>query len=460
MKLRDTIRRSGRNLRSAKVRTLLTAFAIAIGSFTLTLTLAAGNGVRDYTSKLVRNNFDPAELLVGRDSEVANNGPPSDQPKEYDQTVSSVQFGGGDGGLQVKRVTQEDVTELEKLPYIEDVRESYQIDSRYITREGQKRYTVSAEAYNPAQRPETAAGTLPETGDIGEGDVLLPDAYLGSLGFENPEEAIGQKLQLNVQRPFSPQAAGQALAAAQSGNAPNAEQLTPESKTITLRIAAVTKRPATNFGVGLSPVLLSGADARELYRFTTEGIPDFQKYLFVYVRVKDGDNEGKIAAAQSDLQAKGYYAQSSKDLQQAITQFVNVLQIMVGVFGLITVVASVFGVVNTQYISVLERTREIGLIKALGMPRKGVSRLFMIEATWIGFLGGLLGVLAGLALGLAVNPWITSKLDLGVGNSLLIFQPLQLVLLILALMLVATIAGLLPARKAAKLDPIEALRTE
>jgi len=130
------------------------------------------------------------------------------------------------------------------------------------------------------------------------------------------------------------------------------------------------------------------------------------------------------------------------------------------VFGLITVVASVFGVVNTQYISVLERTREIGLTKALGMPSRGVSRLFMIEATWIGFLGGLLGVLAGLALGLAVNPWITSKLDLGAGNSLLIFQPLQLILLILALMLVATIAGLLPARKAAKLDPIEALRTE
>ena len=180
----------------------------------------------------------------------------------------------------------------------------------------------------------------------------------------------------------------------------------------------------------------------------------------MYARVKDGAQDAKLTAAKTDLESKGYYVQSSKDIQKTITQFVNILQYMVGVLGIITLIASVFGVVNTQYISVLERTREIGMMKALGMSRKSISWLFILEAAWIGFIGGLIGILGGTALGIGLNPFITRKLDLGAGNRLLIFSVPQMVILLLALMLIAALAGLLPARKAAKLDPVEALRTE
>lgn len=129
-------------------------------------------------------------------------------------------------------------------------------------------------------------------------------------------------------------------------------------------------------------------------------------------------------------------------------------------FGMIAIIASVFGIVNTMYISVLQRTSEIGLMKALGMRKRDIGKLFRFEAAWIGFLGGIIGSLSALAVGTALNPWITEKLDLGVGNKLLIFRALQIIILIIILMIVAILAGLLPARKAAKLDPIEALRTE
>ncbi len=217
---------------------------------------------------------------------------------------------------------------------------------------------------------------------------------------------------------------------------------------------------AERLNFGALPVLLSATDAREVYDFTTKGTPNYGKYIYVYAHIKDGTDEKKIAAAQADLSKKDYFTQSSKDIQKQITQIVNILQILVGVFGLITLVASIFGIVNTQYISVLERTREIGLMKALGMRGKDVRRLFMLEAGWIGFLGGSIGAIIAIVVGIPLNPWISKKMDLGEGNSLLIFSPVQIILLIGALVVVAMLAGFLPARKAAKLDPIEALRTE
>jgi putative ABC transport system permease protein len=99
-------------------------------------------------------------------------------------------------------------------------------------------------------------------------------------------------------------------------------------------------------------------------------------------------------------------------------------------------------------------------MKALGMRRRDISRLFRVEAAWIGLLGGALGSGLAFALGTLLNPWITKTVDLGAGNRLLVFQLLPIIALVVGLMLVAIFAGILPARKAGKLDPVEALRTE
>lgn len=422
MKFVDVLRRSGRNLRQAKVRTLLTASAIAVGGFTLTLTLAAAAGARHYADRIVQANTDPNSVFVAKDENLFGTG--TTKPQEYSDDQAVV------FGTILKQLSPKDIDKLKSLPHVESVIEDYNMNAQFITRKGEKRYTGALVVYNPAQRPEMKAGTAPD--ELKAGEVLMGDDYIGLLKFKSAADALGKTITVQVR------------------------QLTGEVQAKDYTVAGVTTKSALALDFAPSGLYLSNDDARASNTFINGNT-----ILAGMVPTATVRSDGKVTPDELKKQIvhDGYAARTSKDLQQLLNQFISVLQGIVIVFGLITLVASFFGVVNTQYISVLERTREIGLMKALGASRRTISRLFMVEATWIGFLGALLGSLIAIGAGTALNPVISKQLNFG-SERLLIFEPGQVIGLIIFLMLVTTIAGLLPARKAAKLDPIEALRTE
>lgn len=452
MRLIDIAARAGRGLKNAKGRTILTSLAIAVGAFTLSASLAAGTGARQYADRLIKSNVDPQSVIIGRDKALfGGNGPAGGGLKEYSENSTQL------GGATFKALDAKDIDMIKHTKNVESVAPTYLVNVQYITFEGNStRYVSQVSAYDANVRAETAAGSMPKLGSqLGSHDIVVPESFLSKLG-KKPKDMIGKKVTVHVVSASAKPSDAELQQAFLAGGTAAIQQLIEQkSKDVTFTVRAVSANSSTSFSASTA-LFVSDKSASELSDYVTKGTDAYQKYITASAIVKQGVKPDTV---KKELESKGFVVRTSKDLQQLLFTIVGVIQGIVNVFGVLALIASVFGIINTQYISVLERTREIGLMKALGMRGSAVSRLFQFEAAWIGFFGGVLGAGLAVVVGTLLNPWLSDMLSLG-DNKILVFEPLPIVGLIIALMLLAMAAGWFPARKAAKLDPIEALRTE
>jgi putative ABC transport system permease protein len=142
-----------------------------------------------------------------------------------------------------------------------------------------------------------------------------------------------------------------------------------------------------------------------------------------------------------------------------INTMINIITYVLVAFTAISLVVSSIMIAIITYVSVIERTKEIGVLRAIGTRKRDISRVFNAETFIIGLAAGLFGVIVTYILNIPINKIISSLVDQGIGN-IASLNPIHALILIAISIVLTLISGFIPSKIAAKKDPVIALRTE
>ena len=429
----DIIRRAGKSLRLAKKRTILTSLAIAVGATTVAVAIAAAKGGNAYVESLANKIGDQRALTVIR--AVKARDPYA--PNKISTTREDFEKTQAEESIKSRIISKEDLNKISKVKGVRKASPAIPVSAETVRIENGEKYAVGVATKNDEQEMELSAGKLDKNNRIDAGKIVAPKAYVEVLGGKKPEDIIGKKVILEFK-----DSKGQIF------------EKTFEIQAVDAGKTETTFNYQGNFWI-------ENSDGLAIATKQNEGDPQFYSLSVTTDGSRTVDEIKKDILA---LNSGSYYDVSTFADEKAIVQAgINAISAGLAGFGFLTLLAAVFGIINTQYISVLERTSQIGLMKSLGMRKSDVSKLFRYEAALIGLIGGIIGIVVAYGITF-LNPVIKNALKLqntaGVDTNLLQPNWLAWILLVLVLMIISILSGYLPARKAAKMNPIEALRTE
>ncbi|MFL4474471.1 ABC transporter permease [Paeniglutamicibacter sp. MACA_103] len=436
MKTTDLISSAVSNTFRSKTRTLLTILSIFIGAFTLSITSGLGTGINSYIDDTLSGAGAADAMSVSKTSEAASGfGPPEAGPAEYDPDAVSAGALGAPGAT-VTALTPDDITAIGQIEDVVAVEAQRTITPDYIQFGNGARYVAGAGSLTAGQTMLLANGADPDD-DSADLQLSLPASYVEPLGFDDSGSAIGKTLVIGIT---------------------DAQR---KQHDIEATIVGVTEEAlASAFG---SSILMNEALGDALFEKQSTGLSSTEadKFANASVRFDPGVGEDGIAALKDRLAEAGYEGTTTADQLGMITSVVDGIVLVLNAFAILALLTAAFGIVNTLFMSVQERTREIGLMKAMGMGSGKVFGMFSLEATFIGFLGSAIGAGLAIAAGTGLSALLSRTLlaDLP-GLQLIAFDPMYIGGIILLVMVIAFLAGTIPAARAAKADPVESLRYE
>lgn len=430
MSIFETIYTANHNLLRNKARTILTVLAIFIGSFTIVLNAAINTGVNQFIDDQTASLGGEDYLMIMKGGSVNAMGAMmsgGDEPVEYnpEQTLSAF--------------APEELDKLKSLDGIDadNIYVAKNLSIEYVTsNETDKKYNITVGAMPPGDfQIATTAGKLPSS-STDKYEITLQAGYPKALGFDSDEAAIGQEVTLVV--------------------------LDPVTKTETKFLVEVVGVQAKGV-VAVNGAIISRVLEDAIYQDMTKNYPANTPETVYAVQTRFDTSKYTESEIKQILEDNGFYGMTVSDMMGAIRTFFDVIMIVFTIFGGIALLAAAIGIVNTLLMSVEERTREIGLDKALGMSSGKIFLNFSCEAIALGFWGSFFGVAVAMCAGTLVNFIVHQPggfLEAFPTFNLFSFSVSNILPIMLVVMFIAFAAGTVPAWKAAHKNPIDALRYE
>ncbi len=477
MKTYDLSELALRNLRESSLRNSLTTIGISVGVASLVAMLSLGIGLQQLANRhLVKSGlFDTVVVMSRRDVR----GFSRDDEKNNSSATAA----------ESRTLDEPARQEIERLA---EVQEAYP-DIRFIT---ELRYQDKAHLTMVAGIPESARSNDAFSGVQGRffssesaPEVILQKSFAAELlgktekpGQEDDipvaelaQPLIGQELTMRYAERIPaassiPEGAA-TKAASPTGQVP-AEAASDAAYSVVsreqkLKIVGVSDLdPDSMRGAARARVFLPLKLAENLHvmqpsdlRDSMRGFSKQPSYSTISVRVK---NPKQVEAVEQAIKKMGFNTFSILDATRSLRQFFTVLDLFLGIFGSLALAVASIGIVNTLVMAILERRREIGIMKAIGASDGDVKKLFFAEAGAMGVLGGIVGVALGWTIGHVINLGTNIYLKrqaLPPENFWSVPWWLVGAAIVFAFV-VSLLSGLYPAARAARLDPVQALRYE
>ena len=421
MKLRDVLRTTLGNLTRHKARTALTTVGVIVGILTIVTMVSLGVGVqREMTDAFSSVGLETLRLYPV--TEEVNAFDPFGQPERTKLLTPE---------LVAQLQARDDV--VEAIPFLR-LPNGVQMNVRLAGQEVQARPWGPRPSSIPDPfevPPETLAGAADPSEE--GGGVVVSEGLLVELGYE-PEEfdsLVGQPVEIVLYAPRG------------------------ESQVFPFQLAGVTERESSTVAFATSDRL-----AMLQWWYNDPEYLAHRGYDEIFVRARSLNDTVQLV---NWLDSQEYDVESLQMMLDMANRGMIIIQTMLGSVGTVALLVASIGIANTMIMAVYERTKEIGILKAVGAAPGQIRALFVVEASLIGLLGGVLGIVSGWLLGKGLNVLILEILrwqEVPMEGTFFVVS-WWLVLAALAFAtLVGLLAGLYPAARAARLPPLDALRYE
>ncbi|MFT8348188.1 ATP-binding cassette domain-containing protein [Clostridium saccharoperbutylacetonicum] len=395
------------NMKRKLIRNILISIGASIGIMGVVLILSFGNGVKAYFNNTMNSYVNPLVIEVNMSS---------DDTETVNLDIATVEKPNIN---TQKTFEEEDIQALSKIENVSSIEKGYNIISM-----GVNSLTYNDKTSNLMRLSTVSSNIIKSNIKEGElpkdGEILINKSAGDKLG----DDVIGKKISMHIlvnQKIIDKQFVVSGIYTAVGGD-----------------LTSIMKSAFLNY-----------SDLENLY--------SENKYTLKPNAVYINTSSEKYAAAIKDkVREMGYSVSSQEEMTKLFDQMISILTYVLSGIAAISLIVSAIMIIVVMYISVAERTKEIGIIKAIGARRKDIRRIFVCEAFLIGVFSGIIGLAFAFLFMKGINI-ISNKLF---GIKLVLIKKSYEVFGIVVSIIISTMSGLLPANKAASLDPVESLRRE